>query len=110
MHIIVVDNNIERHDAHAMSIKQLNITNFEINESIDVDTISSIKSKIILVHKSNEEFSQIESSDNFGKIRIFFSDGYFTEYIKDEYNYYVPFEKLYHMLERVLDEIQVSGK
>lgn len=110
MHVTVVDNNKERHNDHAQSFKQLNITNYDINESIDVDMISSIKSNIILVHESNAEFCQIESSDNFGKIRIFFSDGTLTEYIQDKYNYYVPFEKLHHTLEKVLDDMDYKDK
>ena len=32
-----------------------------------------------------------------------------TEYIKDEYNYYVPFDSLYDVLKTILNEIQVRG-
>ena len=75
-----------------MLLKLIVLNNFKVQESIDVDLISEINADILVVHKNNIEFSKIESLDDDGKIRIFFSDGYHTEYVKDDFNYYVPFK------------------
>ena len=88
MRVVVIDCNLGRHEIHENVLKELELNNFKVQESIDVDLISEINADILVVHKNNIEFSKIESLDDDGKIRIFFSDGYHTEYVKDDFNYY----------------------
>tara|TARA_Y100001970_G_C14245693_1_gene868060 strand:+ start:2435 stop:2761 length:327 start_codon:yes stop_codon:yes gene_type:complete len=102
MRVIVVDKNVDRHKDHEKTFKDLNVTIFQIKKSIDVNTISKLETDILLVHKNNDEFCQIESSDHFGKIRIYFSDGYVNDYIKDDHNYYVPFDQIEKTISNIL--------
>ena len=102
MHITVIDYKIideEREKYHISNFERLSIREFILKESINVDTIKDLDTDILLVHKSNPEFNQIESSNHFGKIRIFFSEGFHTdEYKYDGYNYYVAYKHLYETL------------
>ena len=102
MHVIVIDCNVARHKIHKNVLTMLNVPRFEINKSIDVESISELKTDILIIHKNNDEFSQIESESNFGKIRIFFSDGYHTDFKKDDYNYYVPFDDIENILSKIM--------
>lgn len=102
MHVVIVDCNQKRHDRHEQLLRDLNLSDFEIKRSIDISSIPEMNTDILVIHKNNDEFSQIESGDNFGKIRIFFSDGYYSDYIKDNYNYYVPFEDIEKTLSNIL--------
>lgn len=102
MYVIVVDCNVGRHKDHKNILLTLNVPRFEINEAIDVNSISELDADILVIHKNNDEFCKIESSEDNGKIRIFFSDGYHTEYVKDNYNYYVPFENIEKTLQSLM--------
>ena len=110
MRVVVIDCNLGRHEIHENVLKKLELNNFKVQESIDVDLISEINADILVVHKNNIEFSKIESLDDDGKIRIFFSDGYHTEYVKDDFNYYVPFNNIEETLKNIIHKLAQQRK
>ena len=110
MRVVVIDCNLGRHEIHENVLKELELNNFKVQESIDVDLISEINADIFVVHKNNIEFSKIESLDDDGKIRIFFSDGYHTEYVKDDFNYYVPFNNIEETLKNIIHKLAQQRK
>ena len=105
MHITVLDHKIDkivRKNYHISNLDALKIDNYSLIESIEVNTLKSLATDILLIHESNPEFNLLDSSDHFGKIRIFFSEGTLKPFTRDEYNYYVPFDKLYTKLDNLL--------
>ena len=102
MHITVLDDKKDRGEYHQSGLEKLQIKSFKILTAIDIESIQNLKSDIMLIHRNNKESNLIESSEHFGKKRIFFSDGLRTYHKEDKYNYYVAYVLLYERLDLII--------
>ena len=108
MKIIVLDNNGSRHKKHEEEITRLFPgASYDIIEEFSKYSIDDCNVDILLVHQSNDEFSDIEYAQNCGLTRIFFSGGTDT-YEKIDGDHYVPFDELYDRVEKILSEMSES--
>ena len=107
MHIVVIDNKKHRHSWHKDQLDQLIAdNNYKIYESFNKEQIMNCNADYVLVHVNNtKEYLRIESDEECGKNRIYFSGGYRKYYeCKKNNDHYVPIKQLYAILKSLIDD------